>query len=61
MVLLNLGIKISFRAMYGLTLLEISYLDRFFFSPILTGDNYTQFLEMQLLVILQDVPLQIRN
>ena len=32
-----------------------------FLPPILTGDNYTQFPRMQLLVLLEDVPLQIRN
>ena len=32
-----------------------------FLPPILTGDNYTQFLETQLPVLLEDVPLQIRN
>ena len=44
MVLLNLSISISFRAMYGLILLEISFLDRFFFRLHLmvqtTTDNY---------------------
>ena len=35
MVLLHLAINISFRAMYGLALLEISDLDQFCFPPIL--------------------------
>jgi hypothetical protein len=42
MVLLHLGIYISFRAMYGLALLEIFYLDRFFFHlylPVTTTQN----------------------
>ena len=53
--------NISFRAIYWLAVLEISYMGRFFFLPILTGDNYTQFLETQLPVLLEDVPLEIRN
>ena len=32
-----------------------------FLPPILTGDNYTQFLETQLPILLEDVPLQIHN
>ena len=32
-----------------------------FLPPILTGDKYTLFLEMQLPVLLEDVPLPIPN
>ena len=42
MTLLNLGINIGFRAICGLSLLEISYLDRFFFHlylPVTTTHN----------------------
>ncbi|EZA58874.1 hypothetical protein X777_00695 [Ooceraea biroi] len=48
--------------MYGLVLLEISLLDQFF-SPLstLNGNNYRQFLETQLPILLEDVSLQIRN
>ena len=32
-----------------------------FLPPTLNGNNYTQFLETQLPILLEDVPLQIRN
>ena len=62
MVLLNLGINISFRATNGLPLLEISYLDRFFIYLYLTVTIMHNFWKCNsLYVLLEDVLLQIRN
>lgn len=61
MILVNLDISINFRAMYRLEIIGDFLIGPVFLSPTLNDNNYRQFLRTQLPVLLENVPLQIRN